>query len=784
MSARPDPAQSDVEREFLAAMHQAGLSPGRVEPDKFVRFAGPGDTGKKRNAWYKLNLGRWPAGWFGDWKDGATHEWSWWDERKGELSEHELAQMRKERAARKAEQRQEIEQRQAEVTEDASAIWKQSATDSLGGHPYLVGKGIEDPRSLRLFTNDDVYPWDAGTALIAVPMLSFDINGGAALTNLQLIGPDGQKRFLAGGRVDGCFFNLKGDPELTVLCEGVATGFKIWEATGLTVVVAFNAGNLLRVARDFRQNRPSAPLLIAGDDDVYPSAGFLKEQDRRREQGQSPREWVNAGRVKATETAEKVGCRVIWPVFADGPDRGRTDFDDLFRLEGVQAVKGQVIGALRSVEPEDCGPGEQTAHVDADRLQDESWRASIPTTSNGSYDGNNIEGVAVMVGAHRLLRDRLRYNAWTKEMELDGNALEGHHVGAFRRVMHFERLKARKSDVQDEMEAEARRHSFDPLTDYLAGLKWDRRPRLATWTAEYLGTDHTPYTAAVGRKFLIGAVARALEPGCKNDNMLVLEGPQGIGKSTAVRYLFGDRFFTDNLPDFHSKDSFQQLQGAWCIEVAELSALSKAEVKDVKQFLSRLVDKFRAPYERVPLSIPRRTVFVGTVNPEDVGYLRDPTGNRRFWPIECSADPDLGVMPLRRILAERDQIWAEAVAAYRAGETWHLEDSEAAVARDEQDKRREQHPWEQVIEAWAKDQLVRETTIAEVLSGAIKLTPDKMNTQAQRAAGAALRGLGWSARPKRDGDKVTKVFERPSDLERAQQAAFANRAWGGDGIDG
>lgn len=774
MSAQPDPAQSDVEREFLAAMHAVGLNPGHLEPGKFVRFQAPGDTGKKRNGFYKLVLGKWPAGWFGDWKDGVTHEWSWWDARKGELSEHELAQMRKDRAKERAAQRQEIEARQAEVAEDASNIWKRSATDNLGGHPYLVGKGIEDPRSLRLFTNDEIYPWDAGAELLAVPMLSFDMNTNVVLTNLQLIGPDGQKRFLAGGRIDGCFFNLKGDPTLTVICEGVATGFKIWEATGLGVVVAFNAGNLLAVAKEFERNRPEAQLLIAGDDDVYPSAKWLAAQDERERQGHSRREWINAGRTKATEAAEKVGCRAIWPVFRDGPDRTRTDFDDLFRLEGRQAVAGQVVGALRSVEAEDCAPGERLVDVPPEQLQDESWRQQIPTTSNGSYDGNNIEGVAIMIGQHRLLKDRLRYNAWTKEMELDGNPLEGHHVGAFRRVMHFERLKARKPDVQDEMEAEARRYSYDPLTDYLVGLKWDGTPRLDTWTGEYLGVEDTPYSRAVGRKFLVGAVARALSPGCKNDNMLVLEGPQGIGKSTAIRYLFGDRFFTDNLPDFHSKDSFQQLQGAWCIEVAELSALSKAEVKDVKQFLSRLVDKFRAPYERVPLSIPRRTVFVGTVNPEDVGYLRDPTGNRRFWPIECTADPDLGVMPLRRILAERDQIWAEAVHAYRAGEEWHLEEAEAAVARVEQDKRREKHVWEPVIATWAQRNAIYETTIDQVLQEAIKLSPDKMNNVASRGAGAALRGLGWTSGPAErwKGGEPVRVFRRPDQDTTATQEAL------------
>jgi putative DNA primase/helicase len=188
--------------------------------------------------------------------------------------------------------------------------------------------------------------------------------------------------------------------------------------------------------------------------------------------------------------------------------------------------------------------------------------------------------------------------------------------------------------------------------------------------------------------------------------MPVLEGEQGTGKSTALRYLFGDRFFIDHLPDFHSKDSFQQLQGAWCVEVAELSALTKADVKDVKQFLSRLVDKFRPPFGRLPIQVPRRSVFWGTVNPEEGGYLRDPTGARRFWPIETT------VIDTDAILRDRDQLWAEAVAAFIAGEKWHLDDDDdIADAKAEQAKRREVHPWEPVLEAWLRAENLLKVTM-------------------------------------------------------------------------
>lgn len=764
MNPRPAPTISEAERSFQDALSQAGFSPGHIQcdTDNFVRFPAPGDTGKKQNGFYKLKTGPYPVGWFGDWKSGEQHQWFYADPDAPPLSEKERAAIKREQARMKAEAAQAREEKQAEVAEDASDKWKKSISD-VAGHAYLTRKGIEDPRSLRMYTARD------GAQLVAVPMFAFDMNGKPQLTNLQFISEDGDKRFMKSGRVDGCFFSLKGDASLIVICEGIATAFTIWAATGLSVVAAFNAGNLIPVAKEFARARPLARLLIAGDDDVYPSERWLEENAKRP----TPRSWENAGRMKAEAAAKAVGCRWILPVFTEGPSRARTDFNDLALLEGQQAVAGQVIGCFRSVEAEDAEPGAQIVSID--QTQDESWRMAIPTTSNGSYDGNNIEGVAIFIANHRLLKERLQYNSFTKEMELDGNPLEDHHIGAFRRVLHFERLKARKADVQDEMEAEARRNIFDPLVDYLTGLKWDGKPRISKWLYRYLGVPDDEYSQAVGRKFLIGAVARALQAGCKNDTMLVLEGPQGLGKSTAIRYLFGDRFFTDNLPDFHSKDSFQQLQGAWCIEVAELSALSKAEVKDVKQFLSRLVDKFRAPYAKLPLMIPRRTVFTGTVNPEDTGYLRDPTGNRRFWPVVCT-DIDM-----RGILSDRDQLWAEAVKAWRDDEPWHLEDDEIERATVEQEMRSERHPWEATLAKFAAETGRVRMTIAEALTDALKIMPDKQNMQMARQCGSAFRSIGWiGERERLEGNgKPALVFVAPH-ISRQPEMSFDEARWADD----
>jgi putative DNA primase/helicase len=744
MAARPDPSTSDVVRAFESAMNEAGFYPrGSIQTDTngFIRFDAPGDKAGKGNGFYKLKTGRYPVGWFGDWKIGDQHQWFFADPDRGELTKTERDAIKREQAKLKAEAQQARETRQAEIAEDASNKWGRSDSN-VEGHPYLERKGITVPRSLRVYTARD------GARLLAVPMYAFDMNGAPQLTNLQLIDPDGKKTFLKGGRVEGTFFSIKGDASLIVICEGIATAFSIWQATGVSVVAAFNAANLVPVAKDFARHRPLATLMIAADNDEIAPSDWAEKGNGRP--------WENVGRKKAEAAAKAVGCRWIIPVFADGPARDRTDFNDLHLLEGDRAVNGQVIGAYRSVEAEDAEPGAKI--IDLGAVQDESWREQIPLTSSGAYDGNNVKGVEVYIANHRLLKGRLRYNQLTKEMELDGNPLEDHHVAEFRIIMHADRFKAKKGDVQDQMDADARRNRFDPLTDYLQGLKWDGNERLSGWLAKYLGSPDTAYSRTVGRKALIGSVARALSPGCKNDTMPVLEGDQGTGKSTALRYLFGDRFFVDHLPDFHSKDSFQQLQGAWCVEVAELSALSKADVKDVKQFLSRLVDKFRPPFGRLPVQVPRRSVFWGTVNPEEGGYLRDPTGARRFWPIET------GRIDTDAILRDRDQLWAEAVVAFTAGETWHLEEAgDIADAKAEQARRREVHPWETALELWLRSERMHRVTVPEALTRGVKLDPDRQEPRHARQCGASLRALGWEPNVERVEGKVVKVFLAPED---------------------
>lgn len=199
--------------------------------------------------------------------------------------------------------------------------------------------------------------------------------------------------------------------------------------------------------------------------------------------------------------------------------------------------------------------------------------------------------------------------------------------------------------------AAAQRNSFNPAIDWLCEQKWDGDERLSTWLTYYLGADDTPYVRTVGRKWLIGAVARIMRPGCKMDAMLIWEGPQGIGKSKAARIMgtFGDRsYFTDEISDIGSKDAAMQLQGVAIVEIAELNALDRSDVNAIKAWLTRTTDRYRPPYGRMIVEAPRQCVLLGTVNPDGSGYMQDATGARRFWPVTvtgCNHDDLKAVQP-------------------------------------------------------------------------------------------------------------------------------------------
>ncbi len=323
---------------------------------------------------------------------------------------------------------------------------------------------------------------------------------------------------------------------------------------------------------------------------------------------------------------------------------------------------------------------------------------------------------------------------------------------------HFE-IDLGTRSVEQAVVVAAARVVVHPVRDWLRSLKWDGTKRLDRLFVDYLGAPDTTYARGVGARFAISAVARVFSPGAKVDNVTVLEGEQGIGKSTFVRVLAGDEHFADTPIVMGEKDSYQALRGKWLIELGELHSLSRSDLNRAKNFISATFDTYRPSYGRRTRDFPRQCVFVGTTNALE--YLRDETGNRRFWPVRCTQ------LDLDRLRADRDQLWAEARVRYERGERWHVDDDFAAECSDEQEERFVEDPWHDIVEAWvyAKDQQPRRTqgvTTTEVLQGALKLGAGQLTKPDQERIAAILRRLGWSrGKQKREGGERVRRFLPP-----------------------
>lgn len=290
-------------------------------------------------------------------------------------------------------------------------------------------------------------------------------------------------------------------------------------------------------------------------------------------------------------------------------------------------------------------------------------------------------------------------------------------------------------------DAYAHEHPYHPIRDYLDALKWDGEKRIQRWLVTYTDAEDTPYVQAVGRLLLIAAVGRVYRPGVKYDSVVVLEGPQGSGKSSLVRSL-GGQFTKEGLPPFGStpdKDIVGEIRHAWIVELDELIATKRSDVDRVKAFVSRTVDSARMSYARRTEDYPRQCVFIGTVN--DAEYLRDMTGNRRWLPV------DVGQCDFARVKEDRDQLWAEAVAAWKKEPRQELAipvELRQEAAR-EQEARRMTHPAEDAIVEYLdqKPDLTRIQT-QDLLVEALNVSPTSQRADwASKQLGEIMRRLGW-----------------------------------------
>ncbi|WP_407667389.1 VapE domain-containing protein [Myxococcus dinghuensis] len=453
--------------------------------------------------------------------------------------------------------------------------------------------------------------------------------------------------------------------------------------------------------------------------------------------------------------------------------RERRRARDAGRLAENDAIWKALGGSAPEAPSQDASGGEE------DTPSPDNWMSKL-TLDPGKDGTNKIRNSEANVFAVLLnspeWRGVLRFNESTKQLEVDGGPLGMNPdletldvlVANWIQQSTYGQLGLRPKalTVSQQILGVAKRNSYDPVAEYLGGLVWDGTPRLDELLVTYFGArGDARYLRAVGAKFAISAVARALRPGCKVDTVMILEGPQGLRKSTAFRIL-GGRYFTDAYIDVTNKDSAMLASQYWLIELAELTTFRKSEDQALKAFLTRTEDTYRPPYGRTNVKSPRRCVFVGTTNEDD--YLRDPTGHRRFWPVKCShIDTDA-------LARDRDQIWAEAVARFNQGESWWLTSEEAAGAEQQAALRAENYgdSRKEVILKWLlempADKRPNDVTILHVGVEAFSLHPAQVDPRISREIGAALKALNFTRGQRRMGDGTRPlVYYIPDELRNA-----------------
>jgi hypothetical protein len=380
-------------------------------------------------------------------------------------------------------------------------------------------------------------------------------------------------------------------------------------------------------------------------------------------------------------------------------------------------------------------------------LLDESvnvdWTSLLKYKSDHTTPRRGFHNVVVYVRHHPNFIGRWSYNQMTSTPWIDDRPVDDTIVS---KLVQFIDTCAGFSpsvgDIERAIGLAAMDRPFHPLQQHLRSLDWDGTLRLGTMAREHLGTDSALH-AVLLRKWMVSCVARAMQPGCKVDAMLVLAGAQGTAKSTFFRVL-GGAWYRDTTIDLQDKDRFGAVHASWVIELAELDGLMRGrDASRLKAFLSSAIDDYRAPYARNPAPHARSSVFGATTNHTE--FLPDETGTRRFWVIPVTQRIDIP-----QLEHARDQLWAEAVAAYESGESWWLSDEDEALRAEANQEHETEDPWQEVLGAWLASSTRTSISILDALS-AIGVPTEQAGIRERMRVGAALKRLGWERYRQRDG---------------------------------
>jgi predicted P-loop ATPase/phage/plasmid primase-like uncharacterized protein len=524
-----------------------------------------------------------------------------------------------------------------------------------------------------------------------------------------------------------------------VLCEGIETALSLWQATGHEAWACFGIANMSRAPMP-----EGASVIVARDGD---EPGSKADQQLRR--------------AAAALRARGLQVSVASPPLG-------MDFNDVLQKSGEQAVRDLIAAA-------------STADTSSS-----SWRNGLLLNDDGDprpilanaihalrkapeWDGvlwhDAFATVTVARQAPPWASDSKEH--WTDTTWSDR---DDYLVAEW---LQHQGIIVPASIAGQAVETVARDREFHPVREYLDGLEWDGVARLDRWLTTYLGAADSVYVRAVGARWLISAVARIYVPGCQADCALILEGPQGIRKSSALAVL-ARPWFTDRLSELGSKDAAIETRGVWIIELAELDTMSRAEVGTIKAFMSRRQDRFRPPYGKRLVDLPRQCVFAGSINPEG-GYLKDATGGRRFWPAVC------GTIDLDGLEHDRDQLWAEARDRFRRHEPWWLETRELdALAAEQQAERYQGDAWDDPIRVYlhhetewmengygeqrpfrrARTTPLEDVSVAEVLEQALCIERGRWSQADQNRVVRCLVSMGFRQYRANRGDARERRYRR------------------------
>jgi len=717
----------------------------------------------------------------------------------------------------------------ADAVDKAAKFWARAGIE--GASDYLQRKQVGGYGVRYLF----------GSVLVPLVDLAGKLHG------LQWIGRDGGKVFGTGTVKEGHFHQL-GDlaDDLPIgFGEGYATCASGHMATGWPVVTCFDAGNLMPVIAAWRKLYPEKRFVIFADDDRHlvrrlcerlqlhgvgvkqadfaKSAGGLRDMHWDLPDGKVidlKARWAkdkcdvyhiegsvtvngtthllkieNAGRAKAFAAAKRHSCHVVLPKF-EGRAEDLTDFNDLHVAEGLAVARAQLMAAPEPKAEKKSIPKPPGTGGPSDGPGEASGGLRFPYLTDKWEIKGIRENVYYALREDPLLRELVRYNEFSQKIDKVRVPPWGGKAGEWKEVLDDIRLAEYVASrhglivgnpvtIEQAVLMCAHDNVYNPVREDLESIEWDGVERRMHWMADCLGAAESPYVAAVSEYFLLSLVARVFEPGCQMDYMLVLQGAQGAGKSSVLQVLGGDYYGAGSFR-IGDKDSLQALQGRLIYNFNELDSLSRAEGTAIKGFITERTDRFRPPYAKGFAAFPRNCVLTGDTNQGE--FLRDATGDRRFWVVHCSE------IDVQKMMWMRSQLLAEAVHFYKAGaKRYPTKEEEKRLFFPEQDKWKFVDVWHDALSRYVHSKQMIEAydgcaseggvplencdrtffSTHELLVKALSIDVGKVDRAGtmQRSVGNAMKMLGFESYKWPKGNARPRGYLRS--LEVAKDAPVA-----------